>query len=141
MLPNVASNQKISRHRVGIVIVVLLLTLILFSSHTYYNVTPITHTLNATLGFGATILISLPERTDRRDAVTLISSTSGIEITHIVDAVHGDGVTVKAKPFGFAAGKLDDPHWGSWRSHLNALRYIVDNRIETALIVEDDVDW
>jgi hypothetical protein len=98
--------------------------------------------LNSTLGFGATILISLPERSDRRDAISLITSVSNISITHTVDAVRGKDVSQKAKPGGKAITlNLVDAHWGSWRSHLNALKYVVDNRIETAIIWEDDVDW
>lgn len=30
---------------------------------------------------------------------------------------------------------------GCWRSHLNAYRYIVESGVETALILEDDIDW
>lgn len=96
---------------------------------------------NSTLGFGATILISLPERTDRRDAISLLTSLSSISITHTVAAVNGDVIVDKAKPYGKARTELDAAHFGSWRSHMDALKYVVDNRIETALILEDDVDW
>lgn len=30
---------------------------------------------------------------------------------------------------------------GSWRSHMNAIRAIIENRLSSALIMEDDVDW
>lgn len=30
---------------------------------------------------------------------------------------------------------------GSWRGHINAARQIVDNRLGSALIMEDDMDW
>jgi hypothetical protein len=98
-------------------------------------------THNATLGFGAIVLISLPERTDRRDGVSLLTSFSGVRITHTVDAVKGADVVKKARPYGQARDKLDDGYFGSWRSHMDALKYIVDNRIESALLIEDDVDW
>lgn len=94
---------------------------------------------NSTLGFGEIILLNLPERTDRRDAVSLICSASGISITKIINAVKGDVVVDKAKPVGNHL--IDEKHLGSWRTHLDAFRYIVDNGIETALIFEDDVDW
>ena len=30
---------------------------------------------------------------------------------------------------------------GIWRAHANVWRYIIDNDIQSALIIEDDVDW
>jgi hypothetical protein len=30
---------------------------------------------------------------------------------------------------------------GIWRAHANAWRHMIDNNIQTALIIEDDVDW
>ena len=94
---------------------------------------------NETLGFGAVLLLSLPERTDRQDAVSLISSDSGIRITKTIYSVRGENVSTKARPYG--GTKLSPPYLGSWRTHMNALRYVVDERIETALLLEDDVDW
>ncbi|ODQ49826.1 hypothetical protein SAICODRAFT_10360 [Saitoella complicata NRRL Y-17804] len=96
---------------------------------------------NKTLGFGAILLISLDFRTDRRDALTLITSTSDIEITEVIDGVRGESIHEKAHPTGEWPERVDMSHLGSWRSHMNALKYIIDNQIETALIVEDDVDW
>jgi len=96
---------------------------------------------NATLGFGATILISLESRTDRRDSLALIAAAQGIRITATINAVRGEEIAAKAKPDGKAQGTLDDVHWGSWRSHMNALKLVVETGVETALIIEDDVDW
>ena len=96
---------------------------------------------NSTLGFGAVVLLSLPERTDRQDAVSLIASRSGIQITKQIDAVHGEDIHYKARPFGKANSTIMDGYIGSWRTHMNALKYVVDQRLETALIIEDDVDW
>lgn len=33
------------------------------------------------------------------------------------------------------------PPMGIWRAHANAWRHIIDNNLESALIIEDDVDW
>jgi len=96
---------------------------------------------NSTLGFGATVLISLKSRTDRRDSLALIGHAQGITITKTIDAVLGADIVDKAKPDGKAKGSLDQMHWGSWRSHMDALKYVVDSGVETALILEDDVDW
>lgn len=30
---------------------------------------------------------------------------------------------------------------GSWRGHMNAIRAIIENRLSSALIMEDDMDW
>lgn len=70
-----------------------------------------------------------------------MTSFSGVKITHTVDGVLGSSISAKARPYGKARDDVDDAHFGSWRSHMNALKYIVDNDIETALILEDDVDW
>lgn len=45
----------------------------------------------------------------------------------------------KAKPSD--GGFLRDEQWGCWRSHANAWKKIVHENIETALILEDDLDW
>jgi len=96
---------------------------------------------NSTLGFGATVLISLKSRTDRRDSLALIGHAQGITITKTIDAVLGADIVDKAKPDGKAKDSLDQMHWGSWRSHMDALKYVVDSGVDTALILEDDVDW
>jgi len=96
---------------------------------------------NETLGFGAILLISLKYRTDRQDAVTLIGSSQGISITKLIPAVQGEEINEKALPWGEAKEKLPLPYLGSWRSHMDAFKYIVDNKIETALVLEDDIDW
>lgn len=65
-----------------------------------------------------------------------MSSYLDIEITII------DGVTTvleKTRPPGGA--KLKKGQIGCWRAHMNMMRYIVDHRLETALILEADVDW
>lgn len=94
---------------------------------------------NATLGFGAILLLSLPERTDRRDGVSLIAATSGVQISHVIEAVKGDQISEKAYPPG--RPELSMQYLGSWRTHMTALKYVVDHGLETALLLEDDVDW
>ena len=37
--------------------------------------------------------------------------------------------------------RMTSGQWGCWRSHANAWKKIIDEGIETALILEDDVDW
>ena len=93
---------------------------------------------NSTLGFQDILLISLPERTDRRDAISLITSLNGITVTKHIKGVKNEDIVQSAIPDGrLPRGKK----LGSYRSHMNAMQHIVDNRIQTALILEDDVDW
>ncbi|KAI9806597.1 MAG: hypothetical protein M1825_006054 [Sarcosagium campestre] len=100
-------------------------------------------TSNATLGFEKILVINLPERTDKRDAMTLSASLSGLKIDWI-SAVRGSTLPDVALPFGAGRNEgsgLSDGNIGSWRSHMNAVRSIVENGYSSALILEDDVDW
>ncbi|KAK7962394.1 uncharacterized protein PG986_003219 [Apiospora aurea] len=101
---------------------------------------------NSTLGFSKIFVIGLPERTDKRDAMTLTSSLTGFNLEWI-DGVKGEAVPDKAIPFGKNRDNLPNTYLGSWRSHMNAirrqvlLRRIVEEDLESALIMEDDMDW
>ncbi|KAE9982698.1 hypothetical protein EG328_010691 [Venturia inaequalis] len=94
-----------------------------------------------TLGFQKILAISLPSRTDHRDAFILSTVLTGIKGS-FVDGVSGKDVLDKVLPPGdvnaFSLGNR-----GSWRAHLNALQHprVVDQDLTTALIMEDDVDW
>ncbi|EHL01260.1 hypothetical protein M7I_2726 [Glarea lozoyensis 74030] len=75
--------------------------------------------INQTLGI---FVVSLPERTDRRDSMILATALSDIKFDFI-DAIHGDQVPDRAIPFGTgrsAAG--GDSNIGSWRAHMNAIK-------------------
>ena len=52
---------------------------------------------NETLGFQETFMISLPSRTDKRDAFALGAALSEIKYTHL-DGVNGEEITAKALP-------------------------------------------
>ncbi|KAK8074903.1 glycosyltransferase family 25 protein, partial [Apiospora hydei] len=110
---------------------------------------------NSTLGFSKIFVIGLPERTDKRDAMTLTSSLTGFNLEWI-DGVKGEAVPDKAIPFGKNRDNLPNTYLGSWRSHMNAIRRqvllrrwpctdmcgrIVEEDLESALIMEDDMDW
>ncbi|KAH7029497.1 uncharacterized protein B0I36DRAFT_133280 [Microdochium trichocladiopsis] len=96
---------------------------------------------NETLGFEKVFAIGLPERTDKRDALSLMSALTGFTISWI-DGVRGATVPDKALPIGWdRKGGMSDTNLGSWRGHMNAMRRIVDERISSALIMEDDMDW
>ncbi|PBP20863.1 hypothetical protein BUE80_DR008440 [Diplocarpon rosae] len=95
---------------------------------------------NATLGFERVFAVGLAERSDKRDALTLISSLTGFRINWI-EGVRGESVVDKALPYGIDRVKLWETNLGSWRGHINAVRTIVEEGISTALIMEDDMDW
>lgn len=95
---------------------------------------------NDTLGFSKIFVVGLPERTDKRDALTLTAALTGFHVD-FVDGVRGESIPDKAVPFGIDRHALMETNLGSWRGHMNAIRRIVDEDLESALIMEDDMDW
>ncbi|KAI1135630.1 glycosyltransferase family 25 protein [Hypoxylon sp. FL0543] len=95
---------------------------------------------NATLGFEKVFVIGLPERSDKRDALALMSSLTGFKLSWI-DGVLGKTISDKALPLGWNRETMQDSNLGSWRGHINAMRRIVEEGISSALIMEDDMDW
>lgn len=76
---------------------------------------------NSTLGFQKLFAVGLPERSDKRDALTLISSLVGFKVDWI-DGVKGESVPDKALPYGVDRVRLWENNLGSWRGHMNAVR-------------------
>ncbi|KAI1345064.1 hypothetical protein F5Y15DRAFT_364734 [Xylariaceae sp. FL0016] len=95
---------------------------------------------NDTLGFSKVFVVGLPERSDKRDALALTSSLTGFHL-EFVDGVKGNEIPDKAVPFGIDRVQFQDTNLGSWRGHMDAIRRIVEDDIESALIMEDDMDW
>ncbi|CRG83899.1 hypothetical protein PISL3812_01255 [Talaromyces islandicus] len=95
---------------------------------------------NSTLGFGAIYIINLPTRTDRRDALSLMSSLNGLELEYIAGNT-GSDVPDKALPPPATHINQLPGNIGSWRAHLDAIRAVVENNLDSALILEDDADW
>lgn len=92
---------------------------------------------NSTLGFQEVFVISLKQRADRQDAITVQASVTNLKFT-LVDAARGDDISTLVLPptMHLSGGPL-----GCWRSHLNVMRHVIENNIQTALIIEDDADW
>ena len=80
-----------------------------------------TRVANRTLGFEKIIALGLPERTDKRDALTLMAALSDIDIEWIA-GVKPEDIPAKAVPYGIDVSKIEDNFLGSWRAHLNAIR-------------------
>ncbi|KAI1130011.1 hypothetical protein F5Y10DRAFT_290257 [Nemania abortiva] len=105
--------------------------------------------LNGTLGFEKIFVINLPARRGRRDAMTVASAVSNINLTFI-EGLTGDGLSSSTSKGGItgqerAATKplhsASAGARGSWRSHMNVLQAIVGQGLGSALVLEDDVDW
>jgi len=92
------------------------------------------------LQFQEVLVLNLPERTDRRDAMTLAAALTGIDVTW-VDGVAGKDVPDKVMPGDSFDKGITLGNKGSWRAHMNALRLVVEKNMTSALILEDDADW
>lgn len=95
---------------------------------------------NDTLGFSKIFVVGLPERSDKRDALALTSALTGFHV-EFVDGVKGESIVNKAVPFNIDRHVLMETNLGSWRGHMNAVRRIVEENLDSALIMEDDMDW
>jgi hypothetical protein len=75
------------------------------------------------LQFQKLLVINTPERTDRRDAVSLAAAVSNMNVEFVM-GVRGESILGDALPPGGQAEslKLGRGIKGSWRSHLNALQ-------------------
>ncbi|KAG5981483.1 hypothetical protein E4U54_006638 [Claviceps lovelessii] len=93
---------------------------------------------NSTLGFEKVFYISLASRSDRQDMMTMLSSVTNVSLTH-QPAANGNDIPDKAKPNG--AGGLRPGQIGCWRSHADIWKRMVEENIQTAMVVEDDADW
>ncbi|RAL04467.1 uncharacterized protein BO80DRAFT_491192 [Aspergillus ibericus CBS 121593] len=90
---------------------------------------------NDTLGFEKIFAISSPKRLDRRDAIVLGSSATGFHVDFIDEVVYEEE---SVKGNGPAKDLADI---AAFRSHLNAVQRIVADRLASALIIEDHIDW
>lgn len=76
---------------------------------------------NATLGFEKIFVVNLPERADKRDALSLVSALTDIKLTW-TSALRGTSVPDKALPLGVDRKGWMDGGIGSWRSQMNVIR-------------------
>lgn len=83
---------------------------------------------NETLGFQKIFVVNLPERTDKRDALSLVSTLTGIKLT-FVNAIRGTHVPDKALPLGIDRAGWRDGGIGSWRSQMNVIRSYVGHNV------------
>jgi hypothetical protein len=93
---------------------------------------------NSTLNFQQIFAINLPSRLDRKDFLVLMAKTSNITIT-IVPGVRT--VAENALPPPRTPGSLRAEEYAVWRAHANVWRRVIEERLTSALILEDDNDW
>lgn len=71
--------------------------------------------------FEKVFVINLPERTDRRDVMTLATALSDIGVTWI-NGIMGSTVSTKVLPADSFDKTISSGIRGSWRAHMNALQ-------------------
>ncbi|KAK5096080.1 hypothetical protein LTR70_001490 [Exophiala xenobiotica] len=112
------------------------------TSHNHENSSPlqkkISEVYNSTLGFEKIFALSLPERLDHRDSLTLTSVLTSFHLD-FVDGIKYQDILNKTLPAH--DGIAYNGARGAWRGHINAMREIVDKGYGSALIFEDDADW
>ena len=67
----------------------------------------------------------------------LMAAYSNVSLTY-VPGVNGSKISEKAKPY---KSNVTPTELGAWRAHANVWRKILDGPYETALVLEDDIDW
>ncbi|KAF1966326.1 hypothetical protein BU23DRAFT_560338 [Bimuria novae-zelandiae CBS 107.79] len=93
---------------------------------------------NRTLGFGAVVVVS-NEGSKRRHALLQAANVTDFDLTIPQQPQWTDNDVEN-----FRGGQVDGVQHGSilaWMGHHNALRWFLESGLETALILEDDVDW
>ncbi|KAJ5567292.1 hypothetical protein N7535_006598 [Penicillium sp. DV-2018c] len=109
-------------------------------SYNYMSNRAYEHIQNRTLGFEHIYAISMKERTDKRDFLTLAASVTGFKVEWL-DGVRPEEVYPKAMPDGLDSSSVKPTGIACWRAHMNALVNVISNSYSTALIFEDDADW
>ncbi|RYP80210.1 hypothetical protein DL769_002568 [Monosporascus sp. CRB-8-3] len=102
--------------------------------------TAIDRVTNDMLGFPKVFIVGLPERSNKRDAIALTSALTGFHVEW-VDGVNGERISNEAAPFGVYMERLWNTNLGSWRGHMTTVRRIVEENLQSAMIMEDDMDW
>jgi Glycosyltransferase family 25 (LPS biosynthesis protein) len=89
--------------------------------------------------FEKIFVISLPERSDRRDSIILSARLMNIEI-EIIDAVRGENVLDKVIP-STDVGRFMKAEIGCWRSHMNVMQEFVFPVPPWSMILFDEHGW
>ncbi|PVI05268.1 glycosyltransferase family 25 protein [Periconia macrospinosa] len=138
-----------SRKRPIPLLVAFALTLLFFTythntGHIYRHWTPSLSSqhdnvpANSTLGFGAMVVVS-KNGSKRRHSLLQAANVTNLDLT-----IPEQPQWTENEVERFRNGQQDKVQVGSilaWLGHRNALQWFLDSGLETALILEDDVDW
>ncbi|KAJ5288528.1 CAZyme family GT25 [Penicillium angulare] len=94
---------------------------------------------NDTLGFEKVFAINLPSRPDKKDNIILGSSVSGFHVDWI-EGVAPEDISTKSLPYNWNHAHLLT-EYARRRAHLNVIQRVIENRLSSAIIMEDDTDW
>ncbi|CAG8548015.1 10214_t:CDS:1, partial [Racocetra fulgida] len=92
---------------------------------------------NRTLGFDHIYVIHLDYRTDRRERLDEISSYLGLDFDYFSAVSKNDEQFLNR----FGSGDMDLPQKACYLSHYLIYKEIIDKGYDSALILEDDVDF
>ncbi|KAI4704400.1 hypothetical protein J4E81_001466 [Alternaria sp. BMP 2799] len=92
---------------------------------------------NKTLGFGAVVVVS-KDGSSRRKPLLQAANVTDIDLTIPTQPEWTEG---DVQRFINGQEKAQKGSILAWLGHHNALRWFLDSGLETALILEDDVDW
>ncbi|KAF2789696.1 glycosyltransferase family 25 protein, partial [Melanomma pulvis-pyrius CBS 109.77] len=97
---------------------------------------------NATLGFGALLAVS-HAASPRRAGLVAAAHLARIEVTIPEQPAwtEGDVERFRVKGEGQGGSRVSRGSALAWLGHLNVLRWFLSTELETALILEDDVDF
>ncbi|KAJ5396798.1 hypothetical protein N7509_004911 [Penicillium cosmopolitanum] len=94
---------------------------------------------NGTLGFEKIFSINLPTRPDKKDNIILGSAVSDLKVDWI-DGVNPEEISPKSYPYNWNFDH-EPTEYAARRAHLDAIQRVVEQRLSSAIIMEDDVDW
>ena len=97
---------------------------------------------NETLDFGKIYVLNLESRDDRHDDMALIAAATGLQLSFVA-GVNSENLDKQALPdsYGTSYYSLKPAHLACYRGHANIWRKIIEDGVDTALIMEDDIDW
>ncbi|OCK77356.1 glycosyltransferase family 25 protein [Lepidopterella palustris CBS 459.81] len=95
---------------------------------------------NSTLGFGAILAVSPPESTRRYNLLQAANVTElDITIPELPRWTEKDEIEFRKKSVDIP--QIPRSMIFAWMSHLRVLEWFLTSGLETALIIEDDMDW
>jgi GR25 family glycosyltransferase involved in LPS biosynthesis len=74
--------------------------------------------------------------------MTMIAAASGLKLS-FVHGINRKGLDKQTLPVAYGTSEiiLEPGHLACYRGHANIWRKIIEDGVETALILEDDIDW